>query len=183
LANGGPVPCSPLDAESDGIASGRRFSADASLTAEAVVTTEVRFLFVDDEELILGALQRVVGRLPIHATFCSDPCQALAIVKEQRIEAVCSDLIMGGLSGLELLQQVRQECPEVVRILASGNVDRVIALRAVNEGRVARIFEKPWNGAALREQLLEVAGEIASRRVAPHADARQALKSFAPLFR
>ena len=55
--------------------------------------------------------------------------------------------------GLDLLQHVRVQYPDVVRFLVTGSTDIHVAMRAVNEGACHRYFLKPWSEDMLRDAL------------------------------
>ena len=48
-------------------------------------------------------------------------------------------------------------------MMMTGHADRELALRAINEGHVYRLIEKPWSDAALRLALHDAA-HLALRR-------------------
>jgi DNA-binding NtrC family response regulator len=55
--------------------------------------------------------------------------------------------------GLDLLQLVHIQYPDTIRFLVTANRDLDVAVRAVNEGAVHRLFLKPWNDDKLRAAL------------------------------
>jgi two-component system NtrC family sensor kinase len=72
--------------------------------------------------------------------------------KESRIDVIFSDIVMPGLSGLELGRLVREHHPEIPVILASGYSDK--AADAVREGFA--LLNKPYSVEDLRNALAEV---------------------------
>jgi two-component system NtrC family sensor kinase len=71
--------------------------------------------------------------------------------KESRIDIIFSDIVMPGLSGLELGRLVREHHPEIRVILASGYSDK--AADAVREGFA--LLQKPYSLETLRAALAE----------------------------
>jgi len=63
---------------------------------------------------------------------------------------------MPGRHGGDLLRQVSQEYPHIVRILVTAYADKD-ALEAVNSGKVFRILEKPLGIRTVREVLASAA--------------------------
>jgi two-component system NtrC family sensor kinase len=71
--------------------------------------------------------------------------------KEPRVDIIFSDIVMPGLSGLELGRLVREHHPEIRMILASGYSDK--AADAMSEGFA--LLNKPYSLEALRNVLAE----------------------------
>ncbi|MEX2501831.1 MAG: HD domain-containing phosphohydrolase [Trueperaceae bacterium] len=75
--------------------------------------TDAKIVFVDDEEvnlLLLGRILRRHGFENLHAT--EDPHEALAMMRELDPDLLITDLHMPGMTGLELIAQVMAERPE-----------------------------------------------------------------------
>ncbi len=117
----------------------------------------VPILFVDDEKNILRSLQRLffdAGDYEIH-TAESGP-EALALLEQGlRPAVVVSDQRMPGMSGAELLAEVRRRCPEAVRIILTGYADIDAAIEAINVGAVFRYIAKPWDDAEFRQAIAD----------------------------
>ena len=62
---------------------------------------------VDDEELYRRALERILARVGHTVTTARDASEALAVVSSQTVDLVLADVRMPGLSGLELVRQIR----------------------------------------------------------------------------
>jgi DNA-binding NtrC family response regulator len=93
----------------------------------------MRVLFVDDEPFILQALFRGVKRHR-HAWdlfFATSGQQALRYLGTMPFDAVVTDLMMGGMDGIELLQAIQGKHPDLVRIVLSGAIDGRSVVRAV----------------------------------------------------
>lgn len=145
------------------------------LAVEARVFEEpVRVLFVDDEMLVLQALRCTLRDLPYDLTFVSDPYDALRQAQTLPFDVVVSDHAMPGMTGIELLSALQAERDDTVRLMMTGHGDRTLALRAINEGHVDRLIDKPWDDQALRAALHDAA-ELALRRRRTEQERRAAL--------
>jgi serine/threonine-protein kinase len=118
--------------------------------------SKLRVLFVDDEERILSAL-RSLFRSKYHVFTATDGEQALEFVRRFPIQVVVSDQRMPGMSGVELLREVRKESPETVRILLTGYSDLASIVGSINDGEVYQFVSKPWNNQELSDMLAEAA--------------------------
>src|SRR4051812_25394363 len=84
---------------------------------------------------------------------CAASAEAAVDILNQRsdIDLVFSDIVMPGMSGLELGRLIREHHPETPVVLASGYSDR--AAMAVEEGFT--LLQKPYSLEALRKSLAE----------------------------
>lgn len=99
-------------------------------------------LVVDDEAANVASLERIFKREGFRALTAGGAKEALAIARSHRVEVVLTDLMMPGVSGLELLKALRQVLPdtEVVLMTAYGTVET--AVQAMREGAYDFV-EKP----------------------------------------
>lgn len=106
--------------------------------------SSVQILYVDDERT-----NRVVFEHGFNKDFCITTCadanEALQILEQREIGVLVSDQRMPGMSGNELLAEVRERWPEIVRIVITAYSDFEPIVQAVNEGLVARYIVKPWD--------------------------------------
>ncbi len=100
-------------------------------------------LLVDDEEGILNALRRLLKALDAKVVTAPNAEAALELVENGGFSLIVSDQRMPGLSGVELLQQVRKISPDTIRILLTGYADIDATVRAINEGAVKYYLNKP----------------------------------------
>jgi len=127
-------------------------------------TSQTRFLFIDDEELVLNALKRTLRKEPFAIEFTNDPESAFRLVAEHSIDVVISDQSMPNMTGVEFFSILRRLHENVVRVMMSGQSDRDTTVRAINEGQVNRFIEKPWSNEDLRQVLVEIDREVQQKR-------------------
>ncbi|MFI5315497.1 MAG: HD domain-containing phosphohydrolase [Myxococcota bacterium] len=120
-------------------------------------------LFVDDEVNILKALARLFRGEPVRVLTASSAAEALALLGSERIQVVVSDQRMPGTTGVRLLAQVRERCPDVVRILLTGHTEIAVAIEAINQGEIFRLLTKPWNDDELRATVRQALADSALR--------------------
>ncbi|MEZ4446163.1 MAG: hybrid sensor histidine kinase/response regulator [Polyangiaceae bacterium] len=85
--------------------------------------------------------------------------EALALLEERDVGVLVTDQRMPGMSGNELLEEVKQRWPEIVRVVITAYSDLDAILKAINDGLVARYVVKPWDREELTG-LLEWACEV-----------------------
>ncbi|TWI45457.1 two-component system response regulator FixJ [Pseudoduganella flava] len=143
--------------------------------------TMARILLVDDEVNVLRALQRSLRpafppELAMIETF-TDPQAALHRCEQVPFDVVVSDYRMPGMNGLELLAGAKALQPEAVRLMLSATSDFDVLLDALNNVRIFRYIQKPWNDDELRAVLREA---LASRAAPPPAPATDWLAELTP---
>jgi len=106
-------------------------------------------LIVDDEVRILTALQRSLRREGYEVLTAERPAEALRILSERSVDLVLSDHKMPGMSGSELLREVADRWPGVVRLLISGWSEAIDEdeLRSIG---IEALIPKPWDDAELK---------------------------------
>ncbi|MFM0349837.1 ATP-binding protein [Paraburkholderia sp. RL17-347-BIC-D] len=116
--------------------------------------TQPTLLYVDDEELACKYFARAVGA-DFEVLLANSSDEAIAILQQDnaRIAVLVTDFRMPGRDGGDLLRQVAQEYPHIVRILVTAYADIDVLMQTVNTGEVFRILEKPLRPASVRETL------------------------------
>lgn len=112
-------------------------------------------LFVDDEANILASLKRLVRKKDYCALFANSGAEALDLMRQHKVELVVSDMKMPQMTGAQLLAQVVKYFPDTYRIILSGYADLGSTIDAVNEGKIHRFMQKPWQNDLLLEAIDE----------------------------
>ncbi len=107
-------------------------------------------LFVDDEVNILKALQRLLRQEDMNVVCASRGQEALEILEKTPAQVVVTDQRMPEMSGVDLLSNVRERHPDIVRMMLTGYTEMNVAVEAINRGEIYRLITKPWNDDELR---------------------------------
>lgn len=91
-----------------------------------------QILFVDDEPRVLDALRRQfhAHRARWHMEFAANGAEALAALGAASFDVMVTDIRMPAMDGSELLEKVRQQFPQVIRMVLSGQAAHEVALKA-----------------------------------------------------
>lgn len=119
-----------------------------------------RILFVDDDELILRSMERVLRRPAAESgwqlCFATDGDSALEEMNRAPIEVLLCDANMAKMSGATLLRRVQERDPSVVRILLSGHTGLDVLRTALPYAH--QFLPKPCDGQLLRSTLESACG-------------------------
>lgn len=99
---------------------------------EELMTRQTRILVVDDEESMREVLTIMLHDEGYQVEAVSDGLQAFNRLQEQDFDLVISDMKMPRLDGMELLQRIKEQCPDTVVIMItafSSTEDAVLAMR------------------------------------------------------
>ncbi len=116
----------------------------------AVSAVPSTILIVDDEPVVLAALQQTLEREKFHVVACSSPTKALAILNDRDFAVIISDQKMPEMLGLDFLIESRRIRPYASRILITAVLSLPTIVDAINKGEIFRFVAKPW----LREELI-----------------------------
>ncbi|TVY08950.1 response regulator transcription factor [Paenibacillus cremeus] len=111
---------------------------------------------------VLNALQqRSQGQWHIHAV--ENGLEALSYAKSQPVDLLITDIRMPGLSGIQLLEQLRAEGISVVSILLTGYAEFEYARTAMKFGAINYIL-KPFDHESLLDAVQEAVAMISERQ-------------------
>ena len=82
---------------------------------------KVKVLLVDDEEEFVSALAERLDIRGIEALIATDGEQALEMLETDTFNVIVLDVIMPGISGLEVLQRIKAKAIDTVVILLTGH--------------------------------------------------------------
>lgn len=111
-------------------------------------------LYVDDEPSNLVVFEAGLGRV-IPVLTATSGAEALQLLKTHEIAVLLADQRMPEMTGVELMERVRIEFPDVVRFLITAYSDLDATIDAINRGQVDGYFRKPWEIVELRLALLQ----------------------------
>ncbi|MFN8176810.1 MAG: response regulator [bacterium] len=125
------------------------------------VATEVRVLVVDDAPDTLELLQRNLASQGYRVFTASSAPDALAILASMRLDLLVTDIRMPGMSGIELIREVRAQRPEVEIIVITGYATIGGAVEALQVG-AWDYLAKPFTD----EELFQAVRRVVARRPA-----------------
>jgi len=123
-------------------------------------------LYVDDEPSNLVVFEAgLKGELPVLTA--TSGSRALELMREHEVAVLLTDQRMPGMSGVELMTKVRDEHPDVIRMLMTAYSDVEAAIDAINHGQVHVYLRKPWEPVELKLALTQARERyLVTRRLA-----------------
>lgn len=122
-----------------------------------------KILVIDDEELIIRSLAKLLEVNKFEAFVAKTGQDALIMVEEEDFDLIISDIRMPGLNGIEaikeiykILQEKNVEKPPVIFITGYANKEREQEAKALNP--IEYIY-KPFDIANLVNVIKKVLGE------------------------
>lgn len=120
-----------------------------------------RVLVVDDEPDLAESCAYFLERAGYEARCAESAPQALELLQSEPFDVVVSDVRMPRMSGMELLQAIRERDPDIEVLLLTGYPDLQMAVSAIKQGAFDYLA-KPYDEQELIER---VAKAMAHRRV------------------
>lgn len=106
-------------------------------------TATPKILIIDDEPNVLSVLYSLLSE-QYDCKTAANAREALEHLREQSFDLVLSDIMMPGMSGLELLEEIMRVSRETIVIMISGNLNIQNAIDAMRRGAFDYVT-KPFN--------------------------------------
>lgn len=115
-----------------------------------------RVLFVDDNRRVLAALHRQLRQAPFDFMFATGAQEAIAIVRQIRVDVVVSDYHMPDMLGPELFALLRPLRPDAHFVLLSARSEPTA--NQLREWEVVKYFAKPWDDVEIINYIAQLGG-------------------------
>jgi DNA-binding NtrC family response regulator len=109
-----------------------------------------RILVIDDERVLRELMREILERAGHYTIGAETPTRVLELLTDEELDLVVSDIVMPGLSGLELLDEIRARRPSLPVVLVTGAGTYENVNEAVRRGAAALVI-KPFSHAELYE--------------------------------
>lgn len=94
----------------------------------------LRILFADDEPSLQDCMSIELPRMGHDVTVCPDGFTALAAMEKNVYDCLLVDLDMPGMSGIQVIERVKQLSPETEAIVLTGKSSVTTAIAALRQG-------------------------------------------------
>ncbi|MED5611534.1 sigma-54 dependent transcriptional regulator [Pseudomonas sp. JH-2] len=120
--------------------------------SSAAFAADTQVLLIDDDPHLRQALGQTLDLAGFHATSLGDARDLDASLARDWPGVVVSDIRMPGIDGLQLLEQLHAQDPELPVILITGHGDVPLAVKAMRAGAYD-FLEKPFPSDALLDSV------------------------------
>lgn len=136
--------------------------------SEASLTVKPQILVVDDEVNILQAIKRSLRKQDFEIILVDSGEKGLTALQQHKIDLIICDMKMPGMQGAEFFTQVVQLYPDIYRILLTGFADMESTIKAINQGKIHRYVQKPWDN----DELIQIVDEGLEKTKLKHENIR-----------
>jgi DNA-binding NtrC family response regulator len=116
----------------------------------------LRILFADDEKSLQEFMRSELPQLGHEVTVCPDGKAAVKTLEKGKFDVAILDLRMPGMTGIEVLEQLKQISPDTEAVMMTGHGSMETAVEALRLGAMEYIY-KPCKLAEIEAVLHKVA--------------------------
>jgi DNA-binding NtrC family response regulator len=130
---------------------------------QTIPQTQGRVLVVDDERAMLVALKGLLGKEGYQVETAASGEEAVQKIESGSFHVVVTDLSLGGISGLQVLERAREIDPDIAMIMITAYGSEKVAVQAMKLG-AADYLPKPFDNDELRVVVRKVMETSVLRR-------------------
>ncbi len=119
----------------------------------------LKVLLVEDNQQVRDFAAELLEDLHCDVTTAGEGAEAIALLRSQPFDLVFSDVVMPGVGGLELAEQIEAERPDIPVLLATGYSDELLSSDARNFTVVTKPYDATILGKAISSILQKQGGE------------------------
>jgi len=118
-----------------------------------------RVFAVDDSKMVLNIYRSIITELGFDVVLFSEPLKAISRLQEEKPDFLCTDLNMPGLTGIELIQEVRKKySKDKLPIVLVTTQNEAQDNKAAQEAGVSEIMYKPFDAEKISAVFKKMAG-------------------------
>lgn len=110
------------------------------------MTEKIRVLIIEDNPLDIEIMSEILAKYDLDINFVSSGDEGLKKLRVNHYDAVVSDFAMPGMSGIDVLNQMKSEGCEIPLIIVTGAGNEEIAVEAMKKGAYDYIVKSPDPG-------------------------------------
>jgi DNA-binding NtrC family response regulator len=131
--------------------------------------SSVTLVAIDDDPMSLELIRDALEQANLNILTATDAQGGLALIREKRPEIALLDLLMPGVSGMELLDKILEFSPETEVMLVTGHYSTESAVEAIRKG-ASDYITKPLSVPQLRQRIDALVAGAQRRRAAARLD-------------
>lgn len=119
----------------------------------------LRVVAIDDDEQHLKYIATILSRENVVVSTAVDPKDGLGLIRKERPHLVLVDLLMPGMSGMEVLEKTLEFDPATEVVLLTGQYSTESAVEAIQKG-AADYLTKPVDVEKLQQRVDSLISEV-----------------------
>jgi len=120
-------------------------------------------LLVDDDPSNIEVLREFLDQdYVVH--LATSGTEALHIAARVDLDVVITDQRMPEMTGVELLEKLRDSKPDVAGVLLTAYTDTPALMNAINRARAFRFLKKPWEPSEVQQVVAQASDHVFQRR-------------------
>jgi CheY-like chemotaxis protein len=139
----------------------KALSDSVEVQSEAALPPGTRVLLVEDNEHVRDFATSLLEDLGCSVEPVPTAAEALDRLGELAVDLVLSDVVLPGMSGVELARRLREVKPDLPVLLTTGYSHELVQ----NRGHFA-VLPKPYNATELREAMAALVAQVREARAA-----------------
>ncbi|KPA19649.1 multi-sensor hybrid histidine kinase [Candidatus Magnetomorum sp. HK-1] len=108
-----------------------------------LIKNKGNLLIIDDEIDVVKTLKRMFRR-QYNVFTATSADKGIDIIKSESIQVIISDQRMPGITGTDFFKLIKNDYPDIVRMILTGYADIEAVIDSINIGNVFRYLAKPW---------------------------------------
>lgn len=123
----------------------------------SIIAGEITILVVEDNEMVREMVQEMLAGYGYTVLAAADPHQAIELLSHQtsRVDLLVSDVVMPGMNGPELYEQLIVQIPDLKVVFISGYpINPSLRGGTLEDG--VNYLQKPFTAEALLERIAQV---------------------------
>lgn len=137
-------------------------------------------LVVDDDEQMLSSLLDVLGKTGHDVTGAASGPEALALVQQNPVDLVVSDVRMAGMDGIETITLLTETRPDLRSIIITGYASDDVPVRAMDLSSCDYLF-KPFTADQLVQSVMRALRQLERRPGAFPAEMEEAMAAISTM--
>jgi len=117
------------------------------------MNSRLRILVVDDEQRFVDEIEEFLKAKGFQVFTANHPNHALKVIGKEKLDIVVLDIRLPGMSGLDLLVEIKSRKPEIEVIMISGHGDMNTVIEAMRKG-ATDYFAKPFRLADVYKAII-----------------------------
>lgn len=113
---------------------------------------QISILILDDEQRLLNELEEFLSRKDFLVFKAAAPSEAFDQLEKHKIDIAIVDIKLPQMSGLEVLQKIKESWPKTEVIMISGHGDMNSVIEAMRQG-ASDYFQKPFRLADIHQAI------------------------------